>query len=97
VKISQIGGNLSSQVAIGEPYVENDQIGLVAPRQRNRIGDVTTNTANIVPVLGERFHLHIGNNQVIFGYQDFQNTPLLGRLAILSRALHRLWTASTEQ
>ena len=84
-KRTQLGGDLGAKPTVGEPHVDNGEVGPVAPAQCDRFGDGAGDAAHFVTVLDKYFFGHIGDHQLVFRNQDLHNlAPLpLGRSSAL--------------
>jgi len=77
-KATQLGCDLGTEAAIGEPYVDDGKIGFVMPNERDRVSNGAGDAADIVAILDENVFDHVRDLQIILGNYYFEQANLLG-------------------
>ena len=69
----QLSCDFGAEPTIGQPQIENDQVRLGMPCERDRCIDGTGDAADLVAVVDKQFFHEIRHHEVVFNNQDLEH------------------------
>jgi hypothetical protein len=69
----QPGGDLRAETSLGQPHIQDRQIGFVTYAELDRLLDSASYAAHLISALDERIFKHIAHEYVVLGDHDLEH------------------------